>query len=215
MGCPSGSPIPAGVPRDSCPCRRTPGSRRSRRGRAPMYRSGPPRTSPAVPRPRPPRCRSREDAAVCRACCPTRRADDCRRDSAPNCRGAGRRTRAMSARSYCWGDRCRSRSGCPCHVDLVDDLPDGMKYLNDDHGGVLIGLNTVQWTELDQGNCMAPGDKIVINMDAEIVGTVIGDLVNNVSVIAIPLGGGTPVMDSSTAEVKADPVAIYHNQDLG
>ena len=92
-----------------------------------------------------------------------------------------------------------------CHVNLTDVLPDGMQYLNDDHRGVFVEPNVVQWPELDQGNCMAPGDEIVIHMKAEIVGTVIGDLNNNVNVTAIPRGGGTPVKDGSKAEVKADP----------
>ena len=90
-----------------------------------------------------------------------------------------------------------------CQVSVMDILPDGLKYLSDDHHGIFTEPNQVTWPNL---GCLTSGESLTILMDTEIVGTVIGNLDNNINVSAIPRGGGQPVTGSAKARVNADPV---------
>ncbi|MDD4162403.1 MAG: hypothetical protein PHW87_07975, partial [Methanothrix sp.] len=88
-------------------------------------------------------------------------------------------------------------------VALVDMLPDGMMYLWDDYNGTFTEPNRVDWFDLGRLNS---GEKITISMDAEIVGTVMGELDNVVGVTAVPVSGGDPVESISEALINAKPV---------
>ncbi|HNX08702.1 MAG TPA: hypothetical protein PKL29_01180, partial [Methanothrix sp.] len=94
-----------------------------------------------------------------------------------------------------------------CNVLLKDVLPEGIEYLGDDHGGVLNAKNrTLMWKNLDQGNSMAPGEKIVVLMNGKIIGNKMGDLDSHVEASAIPRGGGEMVRDTNHAMVEGKPV---------
>jgi uncharacterized repeat protein (TIGR01451 family) len=94
-----------------------------------------------------------------------------------------------------------------CDVFLEDTLPTGVEYLSDDHGGVFDKPNNiVRWYDLDEGNCMAPGEKILIQITAKVVGTVMGELDNKVYVSAFPRNGGIKVWDKNHKKIDAKPV---------
>ncbi|MDD5433019.1 MAG: hypothetical protein PHO70_08600, partial [Candidatus Omnitrophica bacterium] len=94
-----------------------------------------------------------------------------------------------------------------CDVFLEDTLPAGIEYISDDHGGIFDESNNiVSWYDLDEGNCMAPGENILIKITAKVVGTVMGVLDNKVYVSGIPRNGGAKVWDKNHKEIDAKPV---------
>ncbi len=93
-----------------------------------------------------------------------------------------------------------------CNVSMVDILPDGLEYLGDDHGGNLTKPYRVDWPDL---GCLNSGDSITIMMQAEIDGTVMGDLENVVEVTAVPRGGGDVVRSKAKASVEAKAVPFF------
>ena len=87
-----------------------------------------------------------------------------------------------------------------CQVTSQDILPEGLSYIGDDHGGVLAGPNLVTWNNL---GCLLPGEKIVIELEASITGTVLGKLDNQVSVRGRRQSDGALMEDESRKEVEA------------
>ena len=87
-----------------------------------------------------------------------------------------------------------------CQVSSRDILPEGLSYIGDDHGGVLAGPNLVTWDNL---GCLLPGEKIVIELEASITGTVLGKLDNQVSVRGRRQSDGAIMEDESRKEVEA------------
>ena len=108
-----------------------------------------------------------------------------------------------------------------CSVHCEDLIPEGLRYLKDDHNGTFAKPNNVVWEDL---GCLEPGETIRITIETEIVGTIMGNLDNIVSVYAWPNCGrvqkdpvimqnvpvtsqcGDRVGDRSQAIVNANPV---------
>lgn len=101
-----------------------------------------------------------------------------------------------------------------CQVSCQDNLPQGMQYVRDDHGGVLEGPNTIVWDDL---GCIAPGENIEIHIEAGVEGTTIGELDNRVEVQATPVEGGdlNPVYSEAKTSIKviADPLVVKKTAD--
>ncbi|MCX6674118.1 MAG: hypothetical protein NTY37_10120, partial [Methanothrix sp.] len=105
-----------------------------------------------------------------------------------------------------------------CSVHCDDILPDGLLYLKDDHNGTFTQPNMVVWEDL---GCLEPGESIRITIETEIIGTILGNLTNEVHVKGWPYCArarqkdlssdpatsqcGDPVEDTAKATVNANP----------
>jgi uncharacterized repeat protein (TIGR01451 family) len=87
-----------------------------------------------------------------------------------------------------------------CQVSSWDILPEGLSYVGDDHGGNLTAPNKVVWDNL---GCLLPGATIVIELQASITGTAMGDLDNVVSVQGRRKSDGALMVVKSNAAVIA------------
>ena len=87
-----------------------------------------------------------------------------------------------------------------CQVSSWDILPEGLSYIGDDHGGNLTEPNKVVWDNL---GCLLPGETIVIELEASITGTVMGNLDNVVSVQGRRQSDGALMVVKSHVKVEA------------
>lgn len=101
-------------------------------------------------------------------------------------------------------------------VTAIDTHPDGLEYLSDDHGGVVISPGVVQWSNLEVAEMipsLPPGGEILINLKAVVRSTIVGDLDNVVSVSGVPLGGGEPVESKAEASVSVKWFGVSKTSD--
>ena len=87
-----------------------------------------------------------------------------------------------------------------CQLSSQDILPEGLSYIGDDHGGNLTEPNKVAWNNL---GCLLPGEKIEIELEASITGTVLGKLDNVVSVQGRWQSDGALMVAETHVEVEA------------
>jgi uncharacterized repeat protein (TIGR01451 family) len=101
-------------------------------------------------------------------------------------------------------------------VSAVDTLPDGLEYLEDDHGGVVIAPGVVQWSNLEVVEGIAslpPGGEININLKAVVMSTIVGDLDNVVYASGVPVTGGDPVEHKADAKVSVKWFGVSKTSD--
>jgi uncharacterized repeat protein (TIGR01451 family) len=101
-------------------------------------------------------------------------------------------------------------------VSATDTLPDGLDYLEDDHGGVVIAPGVIQWSNLETVEGIAflpPGGEIKINLKTVVKSTIVGELDNVVYASGVPRGGGKPVEKEAKAKVSVKYFGVSKTSD--
>jgi uncharacterized repeat protein (TIGR01451 family) len=101
-------------------------------------------------------------------------------------------------------------------VSAIDTLPEGLDYLEDDHGGVLISPGVIQWSDLEVIAGIAslpPGGEIKINLKTVVTSKIVGDLDNVVYASGVPVGGGEPVEHKAEAKVSVKWFGVSKTSD--
>ena len=89
-----------------------------------------------------------------------------------------------------------------CNITAEDLLPEGLRYMSDEHQGKLNEEGRVIWEDL---GCLKPGEKVQIEMIASITGTDFGELENRFLAEGTPVGSNERVKCEARANVTAVP----------